>query len=209
MPELSLSWIGAVPAKPPEVASEVAPEAPSPWLLRCQPWLPPPPARAVDFACGRGRHSRWLAGLGYRVLAVGRDPAALVPLAAVPGIEPRLADLEADTPPFWEMPDLGPAQADLLVVSRYLHRPGLPALADLLRPGGVVVYETFMVGQAAWGRPTRAEFLLESQELLDWARHQGLDVLAYEQGLASVEIAGASPAMLQRLCARRPGPAPG
>ena len=55
----------------------------SPWVAR---WLPVAPAGDVlDLACGRGRHARLAAGAGHPVLAVDRDPAALLE-AEGPGI---------------------------------------------------------------------------------------------------------------------------
>jgi hypothetical protein len=40
-----------------------------------------------------------------------------------------------------------------------------PALARALRPGGVLVYETFTVDQAARGKPSNPRFLLQHGEL--------------------------------------------
>ena len=61
---------------------------------------------------------------------------------------------------------LGPATFDLIVVTRYLHRPLFPRLVEALAPGGVLVYETFLVGQAERGHPRNPAFLLEPGELL-------------------------------------------
>jgi len=61
---------------------------------------------------------------------------------------------------------LGVAAYDLVVVTHYLHRPLFPAILAALRPGGTLVYETFTRAQAARGRPTNPEFLLEPGELL-------------------------------------------
>lgn len=52
--------------------------------------------------------------------------------------------------------------ADLVNVSRYLHRPIMPAIADMINPGGFIVYHQFMVGCT---KPRRARFLLEEGEL--------------------------------------------
>jgi hypothetical protein len=85
-----------------------------------------------------------------------------------------------------------------VVVTRYLFRPRLDRLAALLRPGGVLIYETFMAGNERFGKPSNPDFLLRPHELLDWARTWG-QVLAFEQG----EIARPAPAMIQRICAVR------
>jgi 2-polyprenyl-3-methyl-5-hydroxy-6-metoxy-1,4-benzoquinol methylase len=36
-----------------------------------------PPGRALDLACGSGRHSRWLAERGWQVTGIDREQADL------------------------------------------------------------------------------------------------------------------------------------
>jgi SAM-dependent methyltransferase len=168
-------------------------EAPSAWVVRQARHLRPG-AQVLDLACGSGRHVRWLAAQGFPVLAVDRDGAALAGLAGLAGIEVRQADLEADP---WPLPDQCFAG---IVVTRYLHRPLLPTLASSLAPGGVLVYETFMQGNEAWGRPSRPEFLLAPGELSRFAAEQGLQALDFQEGFQ----AEPRPAVLQAICCRRP-----
>lgn len=163
--------------------------APSPWVVRCAACLPAG-ARVLDFACGGGRHAVWLAARGFRVDAVDRDPAALRALAGVSGVVPIEADLEDGPWPFKA------GQYDVVVVTNYLFRPRLPLLLECLRPGGVLIYETFMRGNERFGKPSNPDFLLRDGELLERVR-DGFNVIAFEQG----EIARPKPAMVQRLCA--------
>lgn len=152
-------------------------ELPSPWVVRWAHLLEGP---VLDLACGRGRHSRYLAERGLSVLSVDRDPP--------PG-GLRL-DLEAG--------DLGPLQDQrfgAIVVTNYLHRPLFPWLARGLLPGGILLYETFMRGQEACGKPTNPDFLLEPGELLTAFPYE---VLAYEEQRDA-------PPIQQRLCARAAG----
>jgi hypothetical protein len=65
-------------------------------------------------------------------------------------------------------------------VVHYLHRPLFAALLGALRPGGVLVYETFTRAQAARGRPTNPAYLLESGELPRLV--QPLAILASREG---------------------------
>jgi tellurite methyltransferase len=137
--------------------------APSEWLVRNHHLLPPA-ARALDVACGRGRNALWLAAHGFETTAIDRDPAAIAALAARARTErlPLTAlamDLEAAGV------TVGLEVYDVVVVVHYLHRPLFPALLAALRPGGVLVYETFTVAQASRGRPTNPAFLLEPGEL--------------------------------------------
>jgi SAM-dependent methyltransferase len=146
----------------------------------------------LDVAAGRGRHARLLAALGHPVEAVDRDAAALSALHDVPGVVTRVADLEADAWPY-----RGRAFA-AVVVANYLHRPLLPLLIDALAANGILIYETFAVGNERFGRPSNPAFLLRPGELLETVRGR-LRVIAYED----VQIDQPKPAMVQRICARR------
>jgi SAM-dependent methyltransferase len=136
---------------------------PSSWLSESARWLPPG-GRALDVACGRGRHALRLAAAGFEVTAIDRDREALAALAEEAhalgvAVQTRHLDLEAAEP------SLGDDAFDLVVVFRYLHRPLFPMLRRALRPGGVLVYETFTRAQAVRGHPTNPAFLLDPGEL--------------------------------------------
>lgn len=162
---------------------------PSPWVTRFAPLIAAG-GEVLDFACGSGRHARWLAGRGFRVEAVDRDAVALELLAAVPHLLPREADLESGPWPYEGR------QFDAIVVTNYLFRPRLPLLLTALAHGGVLIYETFMVGNERFGKPSNPDFLLRSHELFE--RVSGsCTVLAYEQG----EVNEPKPAVIQRICA--------
>ena len=167
-------------------------DQPSPWVQRFAAQIRPG-GEILDLACGGGRHARWLAGEGWPVEAVDRDSAALAGLAGVAGVKVRVADLEHGAWPYAGRRFAG------IVVTNYLHRPLLPLIEGALGEGGVLIYETFMVGNERFGRPSNPEFLLRSQELLEVARAAGLRVLAFEEG----EVATPKPAMVQRIVALR------
>lgn len=153
-----------------------------------------PVAGAVlDLACGSGRHARWLAARGYAVHAVDRDAAAIDALAGVPGVEARQLDLEGDA---W--PLTGRCYAGI-VVTNYLWRPRLPDLLALLAPGGVLIYETFMRGNEAYGKPSNPDFLLRPGELREIVAAAGLREVAFEEGYTDRP----KPAMRQAVCAVR------
>ncbi len=101
-----------------------------------------PPGRALDLACGTGRHAVWLALRGWQVDAVdGSDTAVslLLANAKLAGcrnrIEPHVADLEADPPGFV----IEPEAYDLIVDCYFLHRPLFTAIREGVRPGGLFV----------------------------------------------------------------------
>jgi SAM-dependent methyltransferase len=155
-------------------------------------------ARVLDVACGRGRHSRWFAARGCRVVAVDRDPAALDGLASVAGVTPVSADLETHPWPFEA------EKFDAIVVTHYLHRVLFPNLLHALADDGVLLYETFARGNEAYGKPSNPDFLLADGELLTIVG-RSLIVVAFEQG----RIESEPPAVMQRLAAvgrQRPWP---
>ncbi len=114
------------------------------------------PGRALDLACGPGRHTLYLAERGWRVTAVDGSPVAIEHLrvrarAKQRDIDARLADLERGE---FEIP----ADAfDLIVVFRYLQRDLIPAIQRAVRPGGVVIAVARLAGSdQPKGVPTRA-----------------------------------------------------
>ena len=165
---------------------------PSPWVVRHAQSIPAR-GKVLDLACGSGRHARFLAGLGYPVLAVDRDAEALAGLSTIEGIATRLLDLEGE-----EWPLAGQV-FDGIVVTNYLWRPRLPDVLALLAPGGALIYETFMVGNAAYGKPTNPAFLLLAGELRQLAAAAGLREVEYAEGY----VASPKPAMRQAVCAIR------
>ncbi len=214
----------------PDTAPVTASDTASAWVAR---WAPLVPAGEVlDLACGGGRHARLFAALGHDVVAVDRDAAALEsatqpvgwtgppstrsthasvtahpvsapsgPGHAKPGqILPMQHDLETGAP--WPF---APGRFAGIVVANYLHRPLMAQLMRSLAPDGVLIYETFALGNEAYGKPSNPAFLLAPGELLAHAAAAGLKVIAYEDGL----LARPKPALVQRLCAAGPAFAPG
>lgn len=165
--------------------------APSEWVLQ---WTAPLVAGAsvLDVACGSGRHVRLLAARGCRVTAVDRDPAAIAALSELPCVQALCADIEGGIWPF------AGHTFDVVLVTNYLYRPLFPDLMAAVRPGGLLIYETFMVGNERYGRPTNPDFLLRSNELRDLA------AAFTELGFFEGAVQQPKPAMIQRLCARRP-----
>jgi SAM-dependent methyltransferase len=163
--------------------------APSPWIVRFAPLIAAG-ARVLDLAAGRGRNALFLGSRGAQVVAVDRDAEALATFAGSPGIETRVVDLERGAWP------LAGELFDAIVVVHYLHRALFPRLLAALAADGVLLYETFATGNAAYGKPSNPDFLLEPAELLGLA-HGRLTLVAFEQGL----LEGPPPAVIQRLAA--------
>jgi SAM-dependent methyltransferase len=150
----------------------------------------PKPGPVLDLAAGGGRHSRLFLDLGYAVTALDRDVSRL----GLPGAEIIAADLEDGSP--WPLEG---RRFSGIVVTNYLFRPILARIAGALGTGGVLIYETFSLGQERYGRPRNPEHLLHPGELLGLAESAGLMVLAYFCG----EVMGTEPSVRQRIAARR------
>jgi len=134
---------------------------------------------AIDVAAGRGRHSVILAEHGLRVVAIDYSREAIAALAKLVerpcgAIWPALADL--DTFP------IKSESADLIVNVNYLDRALFPKFAETLKPGGMLLADTFLIDQAALGHPRNPRFMLNHYELLGLLK--GLEIQCYREGLA-------------------------
>ena len=126
----------------------------------------------LDVACGRGRHLHWFAARGHPVVGVDRDGEAL---AAVRGVG-ELIEADIETGPW----PLAGRRFGAVVVTNYLWRPLLPTVVASVAAGGVLIYETFALGNASVGKPANPDFLLRPGELLHACA--ALHVVAYEDG---------------------------
>lgn len=163
--------------------------------------LLPPAGAVLDIAMGSGRNALFLAARGYEVTGIDVSPVAAERCreeAARLGlhISAICADLTS-----YRLPE---SAFDVILNFYYLQRDLCPRIEEALRPGGLLVFETFTTKQRrhGWG-PTQDEHLLRPGELL--ALFPGLEQLVYREGIAESErgkkhVAG--------LVARRPGLAP-
>ena len=162
------------------------------WMARLAPQRTEHAPRALDVAMGRGRHAVALALAGFETFGVDiRFDAARDARRAADAAGVRVHAWCADLTRY----PLPRAQFDLIVVARYLQRDLFGPLRAALRPGGVVLYETFTTAQRALGRgPTSPNHLLEPGELLK--SFEGFEVLFYEEVSAPEAVA--------RIAARSP-----
>jgi rhodanese-related sulfurtransferase len=193
-----VAWLDAPLAACPGAGEGRGPGArlwrPARFLEEILPHLPR--GRVLDVAAGSGREAVHLALLGFEVEAWDRAPEALERargLARSHGASLRTVVCD------FERRDatLPAAGFDVVMCFRFLQRSLFPAMAAALRPGGHLVYETYLVGQERFGRPTHARFLLRPGELR--GAFPGLRVERYE------ECAPAEGPITARLWAIRPG----
>jgi len=138
-----------------------------------------PKGRALDVAMGSGRNAVYLAQMGFRVegidisaesvqKALDRARQAGVSIAA------RVEDLE-------RIPYVEEEAYDLVICFNYLQRSLIPELKNWVKPGGMVVYETYIADQAQFGKPRNPDHLLKRNELLNMFRE--FRCLRYREGI--------------------------
>ncbi len=152
--------------------------------------------RVLDYACGSGRHTLYLAELGYQVLAVDIDSSSMqtIKYCQPDAIELRCIDLEMAEFAF----DPKLEKYSGIIVTNYLYRPHLDKILDLLDEGGILIYETFAMGNEAFGKPSNPNFLLRENELLEVVlAKKSFHINAFENGY----VEDPKPAMIQRICA--------
>jgi SAM-dependent methyltransferase len=151
--------------------------------------------RVLDVAAGAGRNALFLARRGNSVEAVdiafaGLRRARAAALAEGLSLLAVQADLESFPLPH--------NRYDAAINIRYLQRSLFPGLQRAVKPGGVILFETFLIDQQARGHPHNPAFLLQRGELR--AAFAGCDIAVYEEGLFE---ANGAPAYLARMIARR------
>lgn len=145
----------------------------------------------LDLACGGGRHGRLFLENGHKVSFLDRDLSGVADLRGHERAELIEADIENGPWP------LAGRQFAGIVITNYLWRPLFPQIAAALGTGGMLIYETFMLGNERFGKPRNPDHLLQTDELLDWCSAAGLDIRAFEQGEDTN-------AVRQRICAMKP-----
>ena len=138
-----------------------------------------PKGQVLDVAMGSGANAVYLARMGFEVEGVDISAEAVntaLELARKSGVnlKTRLADLESNY-------RIRESSYDVIICFKYLQRSLIQQLKDGLRTGGMVVYETFIVDQARFGKPKNPDHLLKHNELLDLFRD--FRCLRYREGI--------------------------
>lgn len=110
-----------------------------------------PRGRALDIACGNGRNSQFLAQNGFDVDAVDISDVALDQLREY---DTRINIIHEDLDT-WQIPQ---NRYQLIINIRFLDRRLFPMIKKGLKPGGVLIFESFI--------DKKRDYCLESNELL-------------------------------------------
>ncbi len=148
-------------------------------------------SRVLDLACGSGRHISLARELGYAVTGIDRNIAAAKQLFDHDG---RVELIEKDLEDGSAFP-FAPQSFGGVIVTNYLFRAVLAYVVDAVASDGMLLYETFRIGNERYGRPSRSDFLLRPGELISVVTSK-LTVIAYE------DVTLSEPArVVQRICA--------
>ena len=147
-----------------------------------------PLGRALDVAMGNGRNAIYLAKMGFTVEGVDNSREAVEEALAQAHedgvfIQTRIEDLE-------KIPYIDEDAYDLVICFNYLQRSLMPQMKNWVKPGGMLVYETFNIDQVRFGKPHNSDYLLRHNELLCIFRD--FHVLRYREGVIEGKKAIAS-----------------
>jgi 2-polyprenyl-3-methyl-5-hydroxy-6-metoxy-1,4-benzoquinol methylase len=138
-----------------------------------------PKGKALDIAMGEGRNALYLASQGFEVEGLERNEEAIrtcLTTAKSCGLKliARTVDLEQY--------HLNQSHYNLITCFYYLQRSLIPQIREALKPGGMVVYETFLIdNHLQFGHPKHREYCFEHNELLNFFRD--FRVRFYHEGM--------------------------
>lgn len=115
--------------------------------------------QALDIACGMGRHSKYLASLGFDVDALDISSVAIEQLQNIPNIHAKEVDFDTYTLP--------KEQYDLIICTYFLERRLFPQMIKALKPNGIILIETFLYDPNNERKASNPAFLLKKGELED------------------------------------------
>ncbi len=128
-------------------------------------------APILDLACGSGRNGLFLIANDTPVMLADINSEALErvkqSLNSLTAEQQKLAQYWQED---FEQVGTTPLQGksfSAVIVFRYLHRPLFDQIKTAIKPGGMIIYETFTEQQAQFGRPKHPDYLLRSGELVE------------------------------------------
>jgi len=129
--------------------------------------------QALDFACGNGRNSIYLAELGFYVDALDISDIALNNLNQnnIKNINTKQIDLDNFNTD---------KKYDLIVKCNYLDRDAISTLINALNKNGLMVIETYMDHESNTKPNSNPDFLLKAGELKSFFNDQ-FEVLEYDE----------------------------
>jgi len=120
--------------------------------------------QALDIACGNGRHSKYLASLGFKVDALDISSVAIKQLQCIDNIHALEVDFDTYT--------LEKNKYDIIVCTYFLERKLFPQMLEALKPKGIILMETFLHDKGNERTPSNPAFRLNQGELESYFNHE-------------------------------------
>ena len=131
----------------------------------------------LDLACGKGRHSLYLASKNKQVVSIDKNLDSLKTFSNYNNIKTICFDLENNEK--WPLKK----QFDIVLVVNYLFRQNFSKILQMVKQNGYIIYETFAVGNEEYGKPKNRKFLLEKEELKSLINKKEFKIIKYSHGL--------------------------
>ena len=155
-------------------------------------WPAIPKGRVIDIAMGTGRDAEFLAGKGFGVYGIEKSTEAI---KIARGILQNRASIICGDANF--LPFKG-GSAEGVLVFHFLLRSIMGDIVNILKKGGVVIYETFLKRQNEIDRWRNPEYLLDDGELISCFR--GFELIFYEE---TVSVYGGKKRATAKLVGRK------
>ena len=128
---------------------------------------------ALDFACGNGRNSIYLAKLGYKVdaLDISNIPLENLNEQGIENITTKEVDLDS-----FEIDK----KYDLIVKCNYLDKEAIKKLPTFLNKDGIMIVETYMKHDSNNKPDSNPDFLLNEGELKTFFDNS-VEILEYDE----------------------------
>ena len=155
-----------------------------------------PRGNALDIAMGTGRNAIFLASHGYEVDAIDYSEVAVEKVRSFAQKESlSINAAQADLSDY----QIAEGTYDVILNFYFLERSLIPQIKKALKPGGMLLFETYTVEQPQYGRPHNPAYLLKPNELLN--SFMELHIIYYHE---RVETNQAETKAIASLLAKKP-----
>lgn len=123
-----------------------------------------PRGKALDLATGSGRNAIFLAMNGYEVDALDYSSVAVSQLQSFVEQQSLAVTVKQEDLTAYQIPE---NTYDLIINFNYLERSLIPQMINGLKPGGMILFETYTIEQPRYGKPHNPDYLLKPNELIN------------------------------------------
>jgi len=142
-----------------------------------------PRGNALDIAMGTGRNAIFLASHGYEVDAIDYSEVAVERVRSYAQEKSlQIHTTQADLAYY----QIAGETYDVIINFYFLERSLIPQIKRALKPGGMLLFETYTVEQLQYGRPHNPDYLLKPNELLN--SFMNLHIIYYHERVETNQV---------------------